>query len=131
VTINRITRVNELLRREIGQALYAVLHEASLDLSALTVTHVITSRNLRNARVLVSIRDHLAERDSMLRLLRRHRVEIQDRINRNLSLKYTPRLTFELDTSIEQGDRVLDLLSEMEKQELAGLETDTGPDPGT
>jgi ribosome-binding factor A len=52
----------------------------------------------------------------MLALLRRHRKEIQDRINRDLTLKYTPRLTFELDTSLERGDHVLDLLAEIEEK---------------
>jgi ribosome-binding factor A len=114
VSINRMNRVNELLKREIGAALFQIMDEASFDLSSVTVTHVVTSRNLRQARVLVSIRDHHQERRKMLSLLRRHRRRIQDRISRNIVLKYTPRLSFELDTSLERGDHVLRILSEME-----------------
>lgn len=114
---DRMTRVNELLRREIGEALFHVITESSFDLSAVTVTHVVTERNLRKARVLVSIRDHEQQRAGMLGLLRRHRRDIQDRISANLVLKYTPRLVFQLDTSVERGDHIVRLLSEMEEQE--------------
>ena len=59
----------------------------------------------------------------MLSLLKKYSPEIQRRINSNLDLKYTPKLSFELDTSIEQGHRVLDLLAEIEATD--GPDTDT------
>ena len=120
MSVDRLVRVNELIRREIGDLLFRIMNERKFDLSAVTVTHVITNPTLRQARVLVSIRDHVAERPEMLRLLRKHAPEIQDAINRDLKLKYTPRLTFELDTSIERGDHVLSVLSEIEKESASG-----------
>jgi len=116
----RLTRVNELIRREIGESLFRLMNENQFDLAAVTVTHVITSPSLRQARVLVSIRDHQNERDTMMALLRRHRADMQERINRNLGLKYTPKLTFELDTSLERGDHVLDLLNRMDVPDEGG-----------
>lgn len=113
MSVDRVTRVNALLRREIGELLFRIMHERGFDLSAVSVTRVEVTSCLRSARVMVSIRDHEKERESMLRLLRRHAPEIQAAINRDLTLKYTPRLNFELDTSIERGDRVLGLLSEL------------------
>ena len=115
MTSNRITRVNELLRREIGEALFRVMHESGLDLGAITVTRVRTARNLRDATVSISIRNHRDERTGMLSAIRRHRRDIQTLINRDLTIKYTPRLRFELDPSIEQGDRVLHILEELER----------------
>ena len=76
-----------------------------------------STADLRQARVLVSIRDHEEERDRMIAKLRRHRGEIQQHINRTLTLRYTPKLHFELDSSIEQGDRVLNLLLDMERED--------------
>ena len=114
---DRMTRVNELLRREIGDMLYKIVHESDADLSAITITHVVTSTNLRNARVLVSIRGSDEVRQRLLRLLKRHRAEFQREISRHLQLKYTPCLSFDLDSSLEEGDHMLRLLSEL----------DTGP----
>ena len=114
---DRITRVNALLRREIGEALFRVLANRDVDLSAVTITEVSAARNLRSARVRVSVRGTDEERKRMLNLLRARRTRIQDLINRDLSIKYTPRLVFELDGSLEKGDRVLGLLSELEIEE--------------
>lgn len=113
--VDRIERVNELLKREVGGALFRELGSEDIDISAFMVTRVITSRNLRHARVMISIRDHREERDRMLSVLKKHRTEIQEQINRNIVLKYTPRLSFELDTSVERGDHVLDVLSQLEE----------------
>lgn len=110
---DRLTRVNELLRREIGLVLYRLLDRSQFDLAALTVTHVITGSDLRSARVLVSIRGHEQERQSMLHRIQHLHGEIQQEIAKTVVLKYTPKLTFALDTSIETGDRVLDILSKL------------------
>ena len=90
-----------------------MVNESDFDMAAVTVTHVTTSPNLRHARVYISIRDHEKDRMAMLALLRSHRREFQSLIGRNLSIKYTPRLFFCLDESIERGNQVLKLLSEI------------------
>lgn len=110
---DRLTRVNELLRREIGVVLYRMLDRSQFDLAALTVTHVITGSDLRTARVLISIRGHEQDRQSMLHRIQHLHGEIQQEIAKTVILKYTPKLTFALDTSIENGDRVLDILSKL------------------
>jgi ribosome-binding factor A len=110
----RMVRVNELLKREVASALYRVINEAGFDLTAVTVTGVEVGSDLRTARVRVSIRDHRDERQKMLNLLRRRRGDIQELLHRNVILKYTPKLSFELDESIEQGDRILQILYKME-----------------
>lgn len=110
---DRLIRINELLRREIGTVLYRLVDKTEFDMSAMTVTHVIVSPDLHDARVLVSIRGHENERRKMLRYLQRLHSEIQTEVAKAVILKYTPRLTFVLDTSIEQGDRVLDILAKI------------------
>jgi len=106
-------------------ALFHGLAEGEADLSTITVTGVQASTNLRNARVKVSIRDTDEKRHEVLSALKRHRVELQDIINKNMKLKYTPRLAFELDLSVEKGDHVLQVLSELERDE-ENLTPDTG-----
>ena len=113
---DRITRVNELLKREIGTALFTMMAEDEADLSTITITNVIASPNLRNAKVSVSIRDTDEKRAEVLAALQRHRIELQQLINKNMSLKYTPRLSFVLDMSIEKGDHVLQVLHALEHE---------------
>jgi len=122
MSVDRLDRVNELMRREIGEALLRLIPDAGGDASTVTVTHVITSKDLRAARVLVSVRGTPEEQEKMLGRLRRWRTEIQRRINRDLTLKYTPRLHFLLDSSVADGDRILQLLASIEEEGSA-------PDP--
>jgi len=111
--VDRLERVNALLRREIGEALFHVFN-GEVDLAAVTVTQVQTARNLRNATVYVSIFGHESERGRILRALADKHADLQSRINRDCHLKYTPRLRFVLDPSIEKGDRILALIGGME-----------------
>jgi ribosome-binding factor A len=117
MSVDRITRLNELLKRELADALFRVMQTERFDLAAATITRVALSRDLREARVFVSILGHQDERPRMLALLRRNRAEFQSMIIRDLEMKYTPRLTFELDTSVEEGDRILGILAKLEKEE--------------
>ena len=111
---DRITRVNELIRRELGVQLYRLVNRADFDAAAVTFTHALTSVDLRSCRVLVSIRGEPAEQERMLAVLKRHRVEFQEAIGQNVVLRYTPQLHFVLDHSVEQGDHVLQILQQME-----------------
>ena len=81
---------------------------------AMTVTRVQAARNLRTAAVAISVYGHENDRGVILRKVANKAKELQALINRDLTLKYTPRLRFELDGSVEKGDHILDVLSHLE-----------------
>ena len=115
MTIDRLTRVNELLKREIAATLFRLIGEEGFDVSAVTVTHVEVSSNLRHARVYVSIRDHDQDCGSMMRVLRGKARILQQHLRKTIKLKYIPTLSFHTDDSIRSGARVLELLDKMEQ----------------
>lgn len=117
MSIDRLERVNALLRREIGEALYRVFAGDTVDLAAITITKTQVARNLRTAIVSVSVYGHENERGAILRKIANKAKEFQALINRDLTLKYTPRLRFELDGSVEKGDHILDVLSHLDVPE--------------
>lgn len=125
MSVDRIIRVNELLKREIGDLLFRVMQADEFDLASVTITRVVTSKDLREARVYVSILGHEDQRSQILARLSRRRGEFQRRINQDIRLKYTPRLTFELDTSVEEGDHVLAVLAKLEAATPSPPETAT------
>ncbi|HRR33736.1 MAG TPA: 30S ribosome-binding factor RbfA [Kiritimatiellia bacterium] len=128
MAIDRLERVNALLRREIGEALYKVFASDPIDLGAITVTQVVTARNLRDATVSVSIFGHERERTAIVRKLAGKARELQAIINRDLTLKYTPRLRFRLDTSVEKGDHVLAVLNRLDVPQADDSDTLTEPE---
>ena len=114
MSIDRIERVNALLRREIAEAIPSVMAGTDFDAGAVTITDVSASRNLRAARVRVSIFGHGAGRQQMVDQLASRHIAFQRHINRQMRLKYTPVLNFVLDGSLEKGDHVLDLLGRLD-----------------
>jgi ribosome-binding factor A len=114
VPSHRQLRVRELLKREIGEAIRREIpvHTAGL----LTVNDVILSSDLRTARVFLGYLGSSEQQKAASALLSDHRVRIQDHVARTVILKYTPRLRFEFDDSVERGDRVLRLIEELEQK---------------
>ncbi|VGO12314.1 Ribosome-binding factor A [Pontiella desulfatans] len=112
----RLIRVNELLKREIAEDLYRNFAGSDFDAAAITVTRVECAPDLRDANVFVSIFGHEDNRDGMISYLNRHRQEIIRLMVKRVKLKYTPRLHFVHDESLEGGDHILSMLAEMERE---------------
>lgn len=110
----RITRVNELLRREIASTLFRVITAEDFEVSGITVLEVDTAPNLRRAKVYVSYRGSEEESNTVLHKLKKHRGEIQNIVSKSVILKYTPQLEFVLDPSIARGDHILGILSNLD-----------------
>lgn len=127
----RLTRVNELLKREIASVLFRVMNEQNFDLAAVTVTRVETGSNLRQAQVFVSIRGEADDQKRMFKLLLRHRPQIQRLVSKHVILKYTPRLHFHMDESVHEGDRILEILNGLEPdpEDTEGAEDEGREDP--
>lgn len=113
MSIDRIKRVNEMIRRELALGLFRIGQGEDADVGRISFVEVNVSKDLRGAAVNVSILGTDAEAEELMKWLRRHRVEFQSHIAKSVSLKYTPKLFFKQTQSIEKGDRVLGILSEI------------------
>jgi ribosome-binding factor A len=109
----RHERVRELLKREIGEAIRREFHvnEAGL----ISVNDVDLAGDLKSAVVFISIFGNPAQQKRGLQLLTDNRVRIQGLMARSVVLKYTPTLKFIFDDSIVRGNRVLQIIDELEK----------------
>jgi ribosome-binding factor A len=111
---NRIVRVNELLKRELSN-LINLKNIAPSNSILVSITEVKTTSDLRKALVFVSVfgGDDSAKNE-VLQTLRRKRVELQHDISQVVTLKFTPVLRFELDERLSAGDRVFELLGDVD-----------------
>jgi ribosome-binding factor A len=114
----RHERVRELLKREIGEAIRREFHvnEAGL----ISVNDVDLAGDLKSAVVFISIFGNPVQQKRGLQLLTDHRVRIQNLVARSVVLKYTPTLKFVFDDSIVRGNRVLQIIDELEKSSAEG-----------
>jgi len=122
MAVNRIDRVNALLKRVIAEAVFRVFQADDVNPGTITVTSVNTGRDLRNATVNVSVFGTEEEQKRALGHLVHHTREFERIVNREVRLKYTPVLRFVLDHSLEKGDRVLALLNSLEPAADASAE---------
>lgn len=119
----RIIRVNELLKREIANDILRLFSSIQFDTGSITVTRVETAPDLRDANVYISIFGHEEDRQQMIRFLNRKRKDVQTQLSKNVKIKYTPRLHFKHDSSLEEGDRVLGILNQLDIPEESDGDT--------
>ena len=109
----RLQRVRELLKREIGEAVRREFHVSECGL--ISVNDVDVAGDLKSATVFISILGNPDQQKRGFHMLNDHRVRIQGLVARAIVLKYTPKLKFAFDDSIVRGNRVLQIIEELEK----------------
>ena len=109
----RHQRVRELLKREIGEVIRREIPVGEAGL--ISVNDVGVAGDLKSAIVFVGIIGTADQQRKGFEILKRERLRIQDLVGRAVVLKYTPRLRFMLDDSIERGNRVLKIINEIER----------------
>jgi ribosome-binding factor A len=112
---HRIEQVNNLLRQEISELLRRQIKDPRLS-SFLAVTEVITSPDLRHARVFVSRLGDETDRPETLKALGTASGFLRKELAHRLRLRRIPELNFCWDDSIEQGDRILKLINQVSEE---------------
>lgn len=107
----RLRRVDEAIKEVVSEAIPGLKDPR---IGFVTVTGVVTTSDLAQATVWLSVyggekqrRDTLAALDSAAGLL-------QSRVNRQLHLRRTPQLVFQYDQSVEQGIRMSKLIDDLD-----------------
>ena len=122
---SRPSRVGDQIRAELASLLTREVHDPGIGF--LTITRVKVSPDLQQARVYyTSIGDSQARRESA-RALGRATPFLRRQVGQRLRLKRVPELTFFFDESIEQGDRIEQILQELQTERAS--RPDTG-EPG-
>lgn len=114
----RTDRINEQLREEISAVLSRQVKDPRLN-TLISITRVVSSNDLRSARVYISVMGNKATKQEALEGLQSAasflRREIRDRIN----MKHTPFMTYLLDDSLEEASQVLNIMDKIKIDEPA------------
>ena len=106
----RILRVRELLKREIGS-----LISQDYGFNALvTVNDVDVTPDLRNGHVFIGVIGSDQEKVNVVNTLNKERGMIQKKISKRVVMKFTPKLHFKSDESIERGVRTLNIIDSLD-----------------
>jgi ribosome-binding factor A len=108
---HRLERVNELMKRELGELL---TREVSFEGGLVTVQQVDITPDLKHAHVYISVIGSEAQAKAAMAKLHDSRANLQHLLSKRVVLKFTPHLHFKLDDSIERGSRIISILEEID-----------------
>ncbi|HEY0995177.1 MAG TPA: 30S ribosome-binding factor RbfA [Gemmatimonadaceae bacterium] len=115
----RSDRVAEAIRAEVATFLSARAKDPRI-VAMVTVTGVEVTRDLRHAKVFVSMMGDDAQKQQTLEGLSSLASYLRSHLGRALQLRSAPQVAFKLDESIARASRIESLLAQLPENERAG-----------
>jgi ribosome-binding factor A len=122
----RTDRLDSQIRQELMDLLQREMKDPRLGFA--TITRVETARDLGHARVWVSVLGTDAERERTMSALRVATPWLRRKLGERLSLRHVPELSVREDDSIASGDRVLQIIRELDGEPLEAPADQPGDD---
>lgn len=110
MSLLRITKVNELVRKLLGEIM-----ERELSLKPgviMTIAKVDTSKDLRYTRMFISVFPE-SETRYVSETLKKELPQIQKKLYAKLYMRPMPKLSFEIDTTEQEADKVEKILKNL------------------
>lgn len=111
----RLNRINEELKKELSQVISYELKNPNVT-GMISVTRVKITPDFKYAKVYVSILNSKNIQKTM-EGLKESSGFMKSKLAKTINLRITPELVFELDDSLEYGERIDSILKELKKEE--------------
>lgn len=108
---NRTIRIAELVQRELGAYLHTKYQQEAV---AITVAGVQVAPDLKTGKIFYSIFGDEETVNDRFRWLLRKRGEIRRELAHRIQIKHAPDWVFLMDEAVERGNRVLEILDQIE-----------------
>ena len=108
----RLDRVNQLIKEEVSTLLQRELKDPRLGF--VTVTEVETAKDLRLAKVFVSVLGDERQWASSLAAMASARGFVRNWLHQHLDLRVTPEIDFRADRSMEHAAKIQSLLKRVQ-----------------
>jgi ribosome-binding factor A len=115
MTSHRANKVAEEIKKEITRMLRDDLKDPRIGF--VTVTGVDVTSDIRYAKVFVSILGDEEVSSQSLQVLENAKGFVRSELGKVMRLRYTPEISFKIDTSIQYGAKISKLLNEVKDME--------------
>jgi ribosome-binding factor A len=115
-TDRRVSRVAELIKREVSQMLLNGIKDDRVGTGMVSVTDVDVSGDLQHAKIYVSIYGSEEAKAETMAGLKSATGYVRSELGARVRLRRTPEVVFIEDRSIERGTKVLSLLNRLEEE---------------
>ena len=122
-TNRRISRVAELIKREVSQMLLNGIKDDRVGMGMVSITGVDVSGDLQHAKIYVSIYGTEEAKAETMAGLKSATGFVRSELGARVRLRRTPEVIFIEDPSIERGTKVLSLLNQLQNQRSSEGET--------
>ncbi|MBU5426574.1 30S ribosome-binding factor RbfA [Tissierella pigra] len=110
----RVSRISEEVKKVVSELIYNGLKDPRVN-SLTTVTKVEVTRDLRYAKIYISVFGNKEEKENTIKGLESAKGFIRKEISGKIDLRYTPEPIFVLDESIEHGIYMSKLIDDVNK----------------
>ena len=112
-TSRRMARVSALIKREVSQMLLHGIKDERVGAGMVSITDVDVSGDLQHAKIFVSIYGTDEAKKETMAGLQSAAPFVRSQLGSRIRLRRTPEVMFTEDTSLERGDRIMDLLNKI------------------
>lgn len=111
---NRLTRINEEIRKEVSSIIGTQLKDPRVN-TMTTVVKVDTTPDLKYCKLYISVLGDEESQKNTLEGLKKSTGFIRNELARRINLRNTPELTFVVDQSIEYSINMFKIIDEINK----------------
>ncbi len=127
-TSRRVSRVAELIKREVSQMLIHDIKDDRVGSGLVSVTDVVVSGDLQHAKIFVSVYGSEEAKIETMAGLKSATGFVRTELGQRVRLRRTPEVIFQEDPSIERGTKVLSLLNQLNHDRPADENLDVDED---
>jgi ribosome-binding factor A len=124
-TGRRVSRVSSLIKREVSQMLLHEIKDDRVGAGMVSITDVDVSGDLQHAKIFVSIYGTPEAKTETMEGLKSSASFVRRELGNRIRLRRSPEVIFLEDTSLERGDRMLNLLNQISQNRPKKNEDDT------
>ena len=115
-TSRRVSRVASLIKREVSQLLINGIKDDRVGAGMVSITDVYVSGDLQHTKIFVSIYGTEDAKAETMEGLKSSTAFVRRELGQRMNLRRTPEVVFLEDPSLERGDRMLDLLDQINQE---------------
>lgn len=111
---DRVLRVNEIIKEEVSKIL---LREVDFPPEIMvTVVEVDTSADMKYSKIFINILPSGKKDDLIMKIVNSNAGRVQAMLIKHLNMRFVPRISFVLDKSGAEADRLMSIFQELEKE---------------
>ncbi len=117
-SFKRSDRIRQQIKRELAEIIQRNELKDDRISGLVSITEVKVTNDLRNVKVYFSVYGEESQKVGTLAALEAATGFLRGELCRRLGIRFAPELVFQLDDSLEQGERVTELLEKIKRNEI-------------